>query len=95
MDAFVAGALERQGRIDVLVNNAGGQFLSPAEAISPKGFRTVIELNVQGTWLMTHAAATGPSSLSRAARSSASPSRPTTGCPGWSTPEPPGRRSRT
>ena len=50
--------LERHGRLDVLVNNAGGQFLSPAEAITPKGFRTVIELNVQGTWLMTHAAAT-------------------------------------
>ena len=32
--------------------------MSPAEAITPKGFRTVIELNVQGTWLMTHAAAT-------------------------------------
>ena len=46
------------GRIDVLVNNAGGQFLAPAESITPKGFRTVIELNVQGTWLMTHAAAT-------------------------------------
>ena len=42
----------------MLVNNAGGQFLSPAEAISPKGFRTVIELNVTGTWLMSHAAAT-------------------------------------
>ena len=49
--------LERHGRLDLLVNNAGGQFLSPAEAISPKGFRTVIELNVTGTWLMTHAAA--------------------------------------
>jgi citronellol/citronellal dehydrogenase len=56
--AFFDRALERHGKIDVLVNNAGGQFLSPAEAISPKGFRTVIELNVQGTWLMTHAAAT-------------------------------------
>src|SRR5215217_5254584 len=55
---FFDGALERHGRIDVLVNNAGGQFLSPAEAITPKGFRTVIELNVEGTWLMTHAAAT-------------------------------------
>jgi len=55
---FFERALERHGRIDVLVNNAGGQFLSPAEAITPKGFRTVIELNVQGTWLMTHAAAT-------------------------------------
>jgi NAD(P)-dependent dehydrogenase (short-subunit alcohol dehydrogenase family) len=52
------GLLERHGRLDVLVNNAGGQFLGPAEAITPKGFRTVIELNVQGTWLMTHAAAT-------------------------------------
>jgi citronellol/citronellal dehydrogenase len=52
------GVLERHGRVDVLVNNAGGQFLSPAEAITPKGFRTVIDLNVQGTWLMTHAAAT-------------------------------------
>jgi citronellol/citronellal dehydrogenase len=52
------GLLERHGRLDVLVNNAGGQFMSPAEAITPKGFRTVIDLNVQGTWLMTHAAAT-------------------------------------
>ena len=56
--ALFDGVLERHGRLDVLVNNAGGQFLSPAEAISPKGFRTVIELNVVGTWLMTHAAAT-------------------------------------
>jgi citronellol/citronellal dehydrogenase len=52
------GLLDRHGRLDVLVNNAGGQFLAPAETITPKGFRTVIELNVQGTWLMTHAAAT-------------------------------------
>jgi citronellol/citronellal dehydrogenase len=58
VDALFAGVLERHGRVDLLVNNAGGQFLSPAEAISPKGFRTVIELNVTGTWLMTHAAAT-------------------------------------
>jgi citronellol/citronellal dehydrogenase len=58
VDAFFDGVLERHGRLDTLVNNAGGQFLSPAEAISPKGFRTVIELNVTGTWLMTHAAAT-------------------------------------
>jgi citronellol/citronellal dehydrogenase len=55
---FFDGLLERHGRLDVLVNNAGGQFLSPAEAITPKGFRTVIDLNVHGTWLMTHAAAT-------------------------------------
>lgn len=52
------GVLERHGRLDVLVNNAGGQFLAPAETISAKGFRTVTELNVQGTWNMTWAAAT-------------------------------------
>jgi len=58
VDRFFDGLLERHARLDVLVNNAGGQFLSPAEAITPKGFRTVIDLNVNGTWLMTHAAAT-------------------------------------
>ncbi|HYF28684.1 MAG TPA: SDR family oxidoreductase, partial [Baekduia sp.] len=42
----------------ILVNNAGGQFLSPAEDITPKGFRTVVRLNLEGTWLMTHAVAT-------------------------------------
>jgi NAD(P)-dependent dehydrogenase (short-subunit alcohol dehydrogenase family) len=56
--ALVDAVLERHGRLDLLVNNAGGQFLAPAETISAKGFRTVTELNVQGTWNMTHAAAT-------------------------------------
>ncbi len=56
--SLVDGVLERHGRIDLLVNNAGGQYLTPAEDITPKGFRTVIRLNVEGTWLMTHAVAT-------------------------------------
>jgi citronellol/citronellal dehydrogenase len=58
VESFFDGILASHRRLDLLVNNAGGQFLSPAEAITPKGFRTVLELNVQGTWQMTHAAAT-------------------------------------
>jgi citronellol/citronellal dehydrogenase len=58
VEALVDGVLERYGQIDLLVNNAGGQYLTPAEDITPKGFRTVIRLNVEGTWLMTHAVAT-------------------------------------
>jgi len=55
---LVDAVLERHGKIDVLVNNAGGQYMSPAEDITPKGFRTVVGLNLEGTWLMTHAVAT-------------------------------------
>jgi len=58
VEALVEGVCERHGRIDLLVNNAGGQYLSPAEDITPKGFRTVIRLNVEGTWLMSHTVAT-------------------------------------
>ena len=58
VSALVDGVLERHERVDVLVNNAGGQYLTPAEDITPKGFRTVIGLNVEGTWLMTHTVAT-------------------------------------
>jgi citronellol/citronellal dehydrogenase len=56
--ALVDGALERHGKVDLLVNNAGGQYLTPAEDVTLKGFRTVMRLNVEGTWLMTHAVAT-------------------------------------
>jgi citronellol/citronellal dehydrogenase len=55
---LVDGALERHGKIDTLVNNAGGQYMTPAEDITPKGFDTVVGLNLGGTWLMTHAVAT-------------------------------------
>jgi citronellol/citronellal dehydrogenase len=56
--SLVDGVLATHGRIDMLVNNAGGQYMSPAEEITPKGFETVVRLNLIGTWLMTHAVAT-------------------------------------
>ena len=58
VSALVDEVLARHDRIDLLLNNAGGQYLTPAEEITPKGFRTVIRLNVEGTWLMTHTVAT-------------------------------------
>jgi citronellol/citronellal dehydrogenase len=50
-------ALERHGRLDALVNNAGGQYFTPAEAIEPKGWRAVTRLNVGATERMTRLAA--------------------------------------
>ncbi len=57
--AIVETVLARHGRLDVLVNNAGGQYFAPAEAIEPKGWRAVFDLNVGGTLHMSRAAAGG------------------------------------
>lgn len=51
-----AQTLQKCGRLDALVNNAGGQFLSPAEAINVKGWNAVIETNLTGTFFMCKAA---------------------------------------
>lgn len=54
--AMVGAVLERDARLDLLVNNAGGQFFSPAELIASKGWRAVWRLNVQGMLNMAEAA---------------------------------------
>jgi citronellol/citronellal dehydrogenase len=58
VEHVVGAALERFGAIDVLVNNAGGQFTAPAEAISDGGWRAVHRLAVDAVWSVTRAVAT-------------------------------------
>jgi citronellol/citronellal dehydrogenase len=55
VDAVVA----TYGSLDVLVNNAGGQFVKPAEEISHNGFRAVMRLNLDAVWELTRLAAVG------------------------------------
>jgi citronellol/citronellal dehydrogenase len=52
-----AAAYDRQDRIDVVVNNAGGQFALPAVELSPGGWSAVVETNLYGTWYVMQAAA--------------------------------------
>lgn len=55
--ALMDAAWERFGRLDVVINNAGGQFAAPALDITPKGWHAVIETNLYGTWYMMQEAA--------------------------------------
>ena len=50
--AVVEEILTRHGRIDALVNNAGGQYLSPLASISAKGWQAVLDTNLTGGFLM-------------------------------------------
>ena len=54
--AIVDVCLERFGRLDTLVNNAGGQYFVPAESIALKGWQAVSRLNVGGTLAMARVA---------------------------------------
>jgi citronellol/citronellal dehydrogenase len=53
--AWVSEVAQHYGHVDVLVNNAGGQYPSPALDIVPKGWRAVVETNLNGTWFMSQA----------------------------------------
>jgi NAD(P)-dependent dehydrogenase (short-subunit alcohol dehydrogenase family) len=63
VEALVQQALERFGAIDFLVNNAGGQFPARPSDISDRGWRAVVDLNLNGTWNMC--SRVGPHMLAR------------------------------
>ena len=49
---IIAAVIAGHGKIDALVNNAGGQYVTPLEAISLKGWEAVINTNLTGGFLM-------------------------------------------
>lgn len=51
----VTALADRNGDVDILVNNAGGQFPQKAREFSANGWRSVVDLNLNGTWNMTQA----------------------------------------
>ena len=53
VEGLMDAVMERFGKIDGLVNNGGGQFVSPAEDIRLKGWNAVIETNLTGAFLMS------------------------------------------
>src|SRR5215216_7863441 len=56
VEAFVAGAAERWGRVDVVVNNASAINLAPIAELPPKRYDLMLDINTRGTFLLTRAA---------------------------------------
>jgi citronellol/citronellal dehydrogenase len=54
--AAVVAEFGGDGGLDGLVNNAGGQFFAPAVDISPNGWRSVVDLNLNAVFTVTRAA---------------------------------------
>lgn len=53
VDRAIEAAITEFGGLDSVVNNAGGQFVAPAETISENGFRAVTRLNLDAVWRVT------------------------------------------
>lgn len=56
VEAAMKGTVEAFGGLDILINSAAGNFLSPAAALSANGFRTVIDIDLCGTFNACRAA---------------------------------------
>jgi NAD(P)-dependent dehydrogenase (short-subunit alcohol dehydrogenase family) len=57
VDTLIESVLERFGSVDILVNNAAGNFTVPSIDLSPNGWRAVVEIVLNGTWFCSQRAA--------------------------------------
>lgn len=53
--SIAAEAMRRFGRIDILINSAGINIRGPIDGLSPDDFKRVMDVNVNGTWLVSKA----------------------------------------
>ena len=56
VDALVEATVEEFGGVDILVNNAGASFMANFEGISENGWKTIVDINLHGTYHCTQAA---------------------------------------
>ncbi|MGH8014112.1 MAG: SDR family NAD(P)-dependent oxidoreductase [Candidatus Binataceae bacterium] len=56
-DELIATAVRHFGRLDVMINNHGGSITTPSLNLSPNGWRAVVAINLDGTFLCSKAAA--------------------------------------
>lgn len=56
VEALIGFVLQRHGRLDVLVNNAAGNFPASIDQLSANGFRTVVDIDLNGTFNVSKAA---------------------------------------
>ena len=50
VELMTSQAIDKFGKIDGLLNNAAGNFISPTEMLSPNAFKVVIDIVLMGTW---------------------------------------------
>ncbi len=56
VEAAVSKTVQELGGLDIVVNNAAGNFLCPSSELTPNGFGTVIDIDAKGTWNVSRAA---------------------------------------